>query len=373
MILGIDCSRLASERPTGVELYTDRVLEGLIQRADQLGYDEVRCYVRNARQVEQLLFWKDKYRAEKTKVRLIECKRLWTYLGLSWELFRRPVDAFFEPSHVLPWFAPKRSVLTVHGVEALLLPQAYSWFLRWYQRHTLLRAKRIGARFIAVSQAVKNDLVRLLGIEEGRIAVVYNGFDEVGSREFGVGSLEIQFQYILHVGRLEERKNQIRLIDAFEQIAGEFSELELVLVGGDGQGAENIKLKIKKLECKKRIHLMGYQMQEVVRSLMKHARVFAYPSLAEGFGIPILEAFSAGTPVLTSRGSACEEVAGGAAVLCDPLDVQSIANGLRKLLSDENLRKEKIEGGALRLRSGPFSWEKCVEGVVGVLADGISG
>ncbi|MDP2691712.1 MAG: glycosyltransferase family 1 protein [Candidatus Gracilibacteria bacterium] len=386
MILGIDCSRYAADQPTGVELYTDRIVEGLVRQADRLGYEEVRLYVKNARQVRQLLDLIETSGQQTPQVKLIERRRLWTLVGLSWELLRWRVDVLFIPSHALPLVLPRRSFLTVHGVEALLIPQAYTWFQRMYQRFVLWWAKRKGARLIAVSAAVKKNVVDILGIYEKQVTVVWNGFDRkvdkssTGSprvratSESMTDSYEddkdvrrdfIEGDFILSVGRLEVRKNQLRLVQAFERLAGEYPKLKLVLVGGNGYGAERIKEYVHDSPVRERVYLAGYQDREVVRGLMERALVFAYPSLVEGFGIPILEAFDAGVPVLTSRGSATEEVAGNAAVFCDPLSVGSILETLKRLLEDEKLRSDLVKKGGERV--GKFSWERCVEGMVSLL------
>lgn len=356
MILGIDCSRMGSEKPTGVELYTDRVLAGVFQKVEQLGYDEVRCYVSTVRQLELLLDVKEQHPVVQPV--LIERHSLWTLMGLSWELFRRPVQRLFVPSHMLPFWAPRGSVVTIHGIESLLFPQAYTWQQRLLQRLALWQAKRNHAQIIAVSQTVKDQLVHR-SFDAKNIAVIWNGFDAVDSERDH--ERRIKGDYILSVGRLEERKNQLRLIQAFEQLASEYPKLKLVLAGPDGYGAEQIRKQAQSSSVKDRMVFVGYVEHDEVQSLMKNALFLAYPSLSEGFGIPLLEAFSSSCPVLTSRGSAPEEVAGDAAIYCDPFSVDSIREGMKKLLEEKSLRAELIEKGRTRLER--FSWEKTVEGV----------
>ena len=367
MILGIDCSRYDLEKPTGVEIYTDRIVEGVLKKADGLGYDEVRLYTKNADQVEKLLFLAEEYKQGTVKVKLIDHKWLWTLLWLTWgEVFRNKVDALFVPSHILPLVIPNKTIWTVHGIEAVSFPKAYSWFQRNHQQFALNFAKKKGVKIIAVSKAVRNDLVKKANFEKDSIEVVYNGYDsQVPSVKTQVSKEErkhlVEGDFILNVGRLEERKNQLRLVKAFKSIVAEKEnkKLKLVLVGPDGNGADEIREYVEKSEWRESIYLTGYQEREMVQDLMKRAKVFAFPSLAEGFGIPILEAFESELPVLTSKGSATEEVAGKAAVLCDPLLVESIEEGLRLLLSSRKLRKEKIEAGKLRVDD--FSWAKCVD------------
>lgn len=364
MILGIDCSRYAASQLTGVEVYTDRVTEGVLAQAGSLGYQEIRLYVKTQHQVEQLKKFTGQVGQSVLQVRLIERQRAWTLVWLSWELIRHPIDVLFVPSHTLPFFLPRKSLLTVHGVEALLFPKAYTWMQRMYQWFSIWWAKRHKTRLIAVSKAVRKDLMTFFGIEKERVSVVWNGFDRKEKR--GKKDLQerrdlLEGEYILHVGRIEERKNQLRLVEAFEKIAPEFKKLQLVLVGPDGLGAQKVKEKVEHSSVKDRIYMAGYLDREIVQTLLEKATVFAFPSLAEGFGMPVLEAMDAGVAVLTSKGSATEEVGGEAVVLCDPLSVDSIAEGLRQLLSDEKLRNQKIREGKKRIDL--FSWERCVDGV----------
>lgn len=374
MILGIDCSRMEAAQPTGVELYTDRVITGLLRHVDALGYEEIRCYVKNAPQLEAILDLIGETQKGLIKPVLISRQRMWTFLGLSWEMLRRPVNCLFVPSHMLPLICPKRSVLTVHGIESLLFPKAYTWKQRFLQRFALWQAKRKKTQLIAVSKIVKKQLIERLGVPEERIDVVWNGFDAIedgeGPNNKGQGPNEkvqniVKGDFILSVGRLEERKNQKRLIQAFEKIAEKYPKLKLVLVGPDGYGAEAVKKQVEESSVKERIILAGYLDRFIVRSLMASAQIFAYPSLSEGFGIPILEAFSVGCPVLTSKDSATEEVAAKAAVYCDPFSIDSIAQGLESLLEDSSVNKKIVQEGRQRLEL--FSWEKCVGGLVNVL------
>lgn len=364
MILGIDCSRYAASQLTGVEVYTDRVIEGLLSQANSLGYQEIRLYVRNQHQVEQLKKFTSQVGQSSMTVRLIDRQRMWTLVWLSWELIQHPIDVLFVPSHTLPFMVPRKSLMTIHGLEALLYPKAYTLAQRFYQRFSLFWAKWNKTRMIAVSKAVRADLFTYFQVDKKDVAVVWNGYDKKekrGKKELQERKDLLEGEYVLHVGRLEERKNQFRLVEAFEKIASEFPKLQLVLVGPDGLGAQKIKQKVEQSSVRERIYLSGYLDREIVQTLLEKATIFAFPSLAEGFGMPVLEAMDAGVPVVTSKGSATEEVGAEAVILCDPLLVDSIADGLKQLLMDEKLRNQKIREGVKRIDL--FSWERCVDGV----------
>ena len=278
MILGVDCSRMSQENPTGVEHYTNHLVKGLVESSQKLGYQSIRLYVKNAQQLQQLLQMTE--RNALCEVVLISTKRLWTLWGLSKELFKRPVDVLFVPSHVLPLVVPQKSFLTVHGVEALLYPKAYTFFQRWYQRFGIWWASKKKAECICVSQAVKSDVQRFFHFQESQMHVVYNGFQKPSDEQLDQKSDLKNFSflnhpYVLNVGRLESRKNQSRLIKAFEGLADEFADLQLVLVGPDGVQAKAIKEQVKNSDVSSRMYLLGYQSQPKVYALMKHAEIFA--------------------------------------------------------------------------------------------------
>jgi glycosyltransferase involved in cell wall biosynthesis len=165
----------------------------------------------------------------------------------------------------------------------------------------------------------------------------------------------------LNVGAVQERKNIRRLVEAFERLP---SNLMLVLAGSAGYGAEAIAASIKMSPARDRIVQLGYVDAETKAKLYRTAHALAFPSLDEGFGIPILEAMSAGLPVLTSNCSSMPEVAGDAAVLVDPGDAESIAAGLSRVIEDEELRSDLKKQGLAR--AGEFTWTRAAKAVLRV-------
>lgn len=360
MILGIDCSRYGLQQPTGVEVVTNHVVEGLIPQLDRLGYDEVRLYVKNPEQKAQLAHLVAENSQTRVNIVFIKRAQFWTLIGLTKEMLKNPIDHLFVPSHELALWNPSRTTWMVHGLEIYHFPEAYTRKQRSLQKYALWRARRSAAKLIAVSEAVRKDLVKFGGFKKKQVSVVPLGFDvPQDMEEVTLPKLLEGQDYILSVGRIEKRKNQIRLLRAFENIAGYFPKLQLVLVGSKGYGFGLVKRAILRSDFVDRIHMMGYQPRSVVLTLMKKARLFAYPSLAEGFGLPILEAFYAGVPVLTSKGSACEEVGGEVAEYCDPESVESIEGALRKVLGSKKLQKEMVRKGKERCQD--YSWQRCVD------------
>lgn len=329
-----------------MELYTKKIVDGIL--ASDLPF-EIRLYTR-----------------EKLPLpfpqTVIKLKKYWTLLGLSQELKRNPVNRLFIPSHTLPAHAPVKSFLTVHGLEASYCPQAYTLREKVLQAQSTRKAVRRCAKLIAVSEAVAKDLQKIYGCPAEKIEVVHHGYDPqkilTQKNDFG--------KYILSVGRLEVRKNQLRLIKAFEKISAKFPEHKLLLVGGDGHGAKEIHQAIKRSPVRERILAFGAIPHAEVLALLENAEVFAYPSLAEGFGLPVLEAFNAETAVITSCTTCLPEIAVSGAVFVNPCSVNHIAQELAKLLSEPALRAKLIQNGKTQLQK--FSWEKCVQETLKILA-----
>jgi glycosyltransferase involved in cell wall biosynthesis len=206
-------------------------------------------------------------------------------------------------------------------------------------------------RIIAVSQFTAMQIQHLLGVEIDRLRVVPHGVLQPNP-PVGVEREKL----VLHVGAVQVRKNIARLVDAFQEMP---TDWRFVLAGSSGYGAEEIAKKIEGSPARDRIELRGYVPLLELENLYARASIFAFPSLDEGFGMPVLDAMARGVPVLTSNRSALPEVAGGAALLVDPLDRDEIAAALLRLASDERLRTRLTEEGYTR--AALFSWTASVE------------
>jgi glycosyltransferase involved in cell wall biosynthesis len=225
-------------------------------------------------------------------------------------------------------------------------------FRERFSRQARDAAERAAA-IIAVSAFTAAQVERLLKVERSRIHVVPHG------TRFSAEPVEsARRPVILHVGAIQPRKNIVRLVESFERAAP--PPWRLVLAGSDGYGAAPIRERIEGSPARARIRVMGWVDDLTLASLYRTSSILAFPSLDEGFGIPVLEAMASGLPVLTSNRSALPEVAGDAAILVDPLDAASIAAGLQQLIASDSLRKKLAEEG--RKRAAEFSWEKAVAG-----------
>ncbi len=211
------------------------------------------------------------------------------------------------------------------------------------------RAAAESTRIIAVSQFTAKQVTELLGVEPDRIRVVHHGV-----RQLALPRLKRE-PVVLHVGAIQVRKNIARLVEAFEKTDINW---RLVLAGSFGYGAEQILRRIEASPARDRISVTGYISPQALAAWYARASIFAFPSLDEGFGMPVLEAMAAGLPVIASNTSAIPEVTGGAAMLIDPLDIDQLTTALRELTAQEEKRLEWAIRGARR--AGAFTWAKAV-------------
>lgn len=349
-IIGIDASRAVSAAPTGTEAYSFHLIRALLPH---LRAHQVRLYMRAPLPPETF---------PGAEMRVIPFPRLWTHLRLSWELLRHPVDLLFVPAHVLPLYHPRRSLVTIHDVGYRFFPEAHPLTQRLYLAWSTRYNARAAARVIAVSHATQEALATSYGIPRQKIHVIPNGYTPDLAPVRDAQHLNavrqkysIPGEYILYLGRIQPRKNLPRLIRAFARIAEEYPDLSLVLAGPGGWLEQSIRAAIADVHLDGRVLLPGYVAAEDKAALLSGARVFAFPSLYEGFGIPVLEAQACETPVLTSTTSSLPEVAGDGAFLVDPTDEMAIADGLRRLLEDAALCEALRARG--RMNVTRFSWE----------------
>jgi len=258
--------------------------------------------------------------------------------------------------------------MTLHDIAAMRFPEAYNWFEKWYTMWSGRVALKKMWQIIVPSEFTKKELLSAFSPQPStlnKVRVVYHGYDEryeVRDKEIN-GDNEILKKYsiikpyLFSVGRLEEKKNTVRIIKTFENLRLKTYGLKLVLVGNPGFGYEKVEQEINKSPYKKDIITLGWVDNEDLPALMRGAEVFVFPSLYEGFGIPILEAFASGTPVVTSVGSATQEVGGDACEYVDPTNVTDIARGIEKIMTNLEYKKSNIEKGKNRIKD--FSWEKC--------------
>jgi glycosyltransferase involved in cell wall biosynthesis len=363
VLIGIDASRAAKAQRTGTETYSLHLIRALVGLRSGHRF---RLYT-NGSPPPGLL-------PDGAEVRSIPLPRLWTHARLSLEIATHPPDLLFVPAHVLPLIHGRRSVATVHDLGFLAYPEAHRAADRRYLAWSTGWNARRSSAVVADSGATRADLVRHYGVAESRVHVVYLGRDEslapvrdsrllaeVRARA-GIGQ-----RYLLYVGTLQPRKNLGRVVEAFVRLAGEpaMSGVQLVLAGKRGWLYDELFAEVERLGLEGRVLFPGYVDQADLAALYSGALGFVYPSLYEGFGIPVLEAQACGVPVMTSNNSSLPEVAGDAALLVDPTDVEAIAEAMRRLAADDALRAELVQRGFENVKR--FSWEKCARETLAVL------
>jgi glycosyltransferase involved in cell wall biosynthesis len=286
---------------------------------------------------------------------------------VPWVLRREQPDVFHAPHYVLPTAIRRRSVVTIHDCIHLMFPQylpnraAYG-----YARATMWSAAHRSDCILTVSEASKRDILHFFNLPADKIVVAYNAIEERFWREPADEDIarvreryQLDHAFILYVGNIKPHKNLVRLIEAFDGLRRlGFDDLKLLIIGDEISKLPALRRAVHGHKLHKHVRFLGYQPDDTLAVLYRLAALFVFPSLYEGFGLPPVEAMASGTPVVTSNVSSMPEVTGDAAVLVDPYDVESIVDGMRRVLTDPTLAAEMRRKGVLRARE--FSWERSV-------------
>jgi len=359
MVIGIDASRAAREQRTGVEEYSYQLLRHLARIDKQNQY---RIYTDKSLPRELVREFPENF-----EVRVLPFFRFWTQVRLAWELLWHPPDVLWVPASAMPIIHPRQTVVTIHGLEFEHFPEAYTAWQRWYLRFSTKYALKRASKLIAVSENTKRDLVDLYKGDPEKITVVPNAYAEPTAT--GSESVLPKFhlkpgQYFFFYGRLEKRKNLVRLIKAFAKFRQQSKvSAKLVLAGNEGVGIGDIKSAAKQSPCRDDIIFLGFLSNGELYGLLNLTRALVFPSLYEGFGIPVLEAFSVGTPVLCSNTSSLPEVGGDIAVYFDPLDVEDIADKLTVAWRNE----EGLDTHRVAKHLQKFDWQDSARRIQGIL------
>jgi len=288
---------------------------------------------------------------------------LWEQTGLPRDLSHRKIDVFHGPAFVSPWVKVCPQVTTIFDMTWFLFPEKHTFVKRHYFKTMIPRSVRQSDVIIAISESVKKDIVRILDVPPEKVEVTYLGKEEsfkpVRSAE-RLGRVRAKYgltgKAVLFVGVVEPRKNLVRLIQAFTRLKALHGDYRLVIAGGFGWDYKEVLKAARESGIRERVLFTGFIPDEDLPELYNAAEVFVYPSLYEGFGLPVLEAMACGIPVITSNVSSMPEVAGDAGILVDPRSTADLAQALDRVLADSTLRKQMREKGLERSRL--FSWEK---------------
>ncbi len=290
---------------------------------------------------------------------------LWTNVSLARRLKNRACDVFHSPGYTLPLRLPVPSVVTIHDISYAACPEWYP-----YRNGALRKAwYRLSARsadcILTVSEFSKREIMRVYGIPQDKIHVIPLGVDrrklakvnqlqlpDSLKHKYGLGG-----NYLLFVGDIHRRRNVDRIVEAFHAVRErQHDGLELVLIG---RTLDPFASSMMDPLRDRHIHALGYVPENELSLFYSSARAFVFPSFYEGFGLGVLEAMACGCPVIVGRGTACEEVAGEAAVLVDPANARSIADAIAAVLENQEMAARHSEAGILRAE--PFTWRRTAE------------
>ncbi|MGB3903440.1 MAG: glycosyltransferase family 1 protein [Anaerolineae bacterium] len=301
----------------------------------------------------------------------------WRMTALIGHLARIPqdrlfpeVDLFHATDHLLPRLARVRSVFTLHDLVFRFYPETHKLLNRWFLTLMMPRFLEAADAVIAVSEWTKKDAIELYGLDEDKVSVIYEGVnprfrpasaERISALRHKYGILE---KFILSVGTIEPRKNLTSLLEAYHSVRNGRRDLKLVIVGKKGWLYEGFFRRLRELGLENEVIFPGFVPDEDLPSLYSAADLFVFPSLYEGFGLPVLEAMACGAPVVTSNTSSLPEVAGEAALLIDPRSLQALARAMRDVLGNKTLRDDLRARGPKH--AAKFTWETAAHGTLAI-------
>ena len=305
------------------------------------------------------------------------CARLWhrLHIPLPIEYFTGDIDLYHATDFVLP---PTRksthTILQVHDLSFVRVPEAASPNLKAYLDRVVPDSVNRADHVLADSRATKSDLCQLYNIAENKITVLHGGVDphfkpvqnaviQAVRHKYDLGSVP----FVLSVGTVQPRKNYSRLISAVAQLREHHPDIRLVIAGGRGWLEGPIYDTLNAVSMEPYTHFIGFVDDTDLPALYNAAACFAFPSLYEGFGLPVLEAMACGTPVVTANVSSLPEAAGDAALLVDPYDVDAIASALENVLTASSLRNQMINRGFQHIQN--FTWQSAARKLLKIYKD----
>lgn len=279
---------------------------------------------------------------------------IWRSFLMADDLKKERLDLFHGLSHEIPYrldSLPFKKVVTMHDLIFLRFPEFFPLIDRMVYSQKFSHACKHSDMVIAICEQTKEDLVHFLGVDEKKIVIHYQSCSPLFYEQLPVERLQrikekykLTRPFIIHVGAFEERKNQLNLLESFASICNLIEE-DLVLIGQGKKYKDMVEARVRELKLEHRVHILNSIHHEELPAIYQAAKVFCFPSLFEGFGIPIVEALFSKIPVITSYGSCFPESAGPDSYFVDPLSQSSIADALVKVLGDQKLQNHMINSG----------------------------
>lgn len=368
MKVGIDAQMLCRE-VTGIERYALEIIRQLLRL-----YPEVVFFLYAPRALKSDVGVFANLTIRTANVKFRGTGTLWSQIQLPYWAARDKLDVLWVPTHRMPKMLSSdiARVVTIHDLVWMHAAETMRPLNLLAERVLMPDAVSLADRIVADSQSTADALAVAFPSSKIKTQVVYLGATAFPAPRDAdaLCDLEIDRSYFLFVGTLEPRKNLRRLLQAYAKLDPELRQKNLlVIAGGKGWGNQDLVGLIRELGLDESVRLTGYVNEEMLATLYKYALFLAMPSLYEGFGLPLLEAMSFGVPVLTSSCSSMPEVAGEAGLLVDPLNVDLIAQGISRMITDQeyrNLLADRATGVAAR-----FSWDKAAREIMGAFGEAI--
>lgn len=375
MHIGIDGNEANSLSRVGVGRYAFEVIQQLYKLRDKSSTSLLYTIYLKKPPIKELpkenSWWKYK---------VVGPKLLWTYIGLPLHLFltsQKP-QVFFSPAHYAPRFCPIPTVISIMDLSFIHFPELFikkdkEQLTRWTKR-SISKARKV----LTISEFSRNEILKEYRLNPNSVIVTYPGFNRekftIKKDKEEAGMLKAKFHleepYFLFVGTIQPRKNIVRLIESYELISkGDGGKrLPLVLVGKKGWLYEEIFQRIEKSPARESIVYISYVDDDYLPLLYRNATCLILPSLYEGFGLPVVEAMACGTPVVVSMTGSLPEIVGDAGVMINPQRVDSIAEGIKKVVAWKiSEREAMIHRGLAQIKK--FDWEQCAQKTLKILID----
>jgi glycosyltransferase involved in cell wall biosynthesis len=365
--IAIDATSIPPQ-PAGAGVYAIELVRAMMRRdeRDERGRHDGYALFTRGEWFDEAARGRKNWRIERVRSSSRQGRFLWEQARLPGRLGALGIDVLHSTHHTLP-LRPVRAkrVVTLHDVTFFRIPERYPAARRAYMQLTTRAAAKVADAIIVPSQTVRDDVIAALRVDPSKIAVVYEAASSIYCPSPRDEALAVAAQYgiappyLLSIGSLEPGKNRARLIRAMRELRDDGIDATLAIVGQRAWRYEDDFRLISELGMVDRIRYLGYVRQDHLPALHSAATAFVFPSLYEGFGLPVLEAMACGAPVLTSNVSATGEVAGDAALLVDPQSQDEIREGMRRLLADAQLRGDLAQRGIERARA--FSWQRAAD------------
>lgn len=298
-------------------------------------------------------------------------KLFWDQVTVPATVRRERIDLLFNAKYSLPLLSPKPGVFVIHGMDWYEMPWGSKWQDRLSHRFLVPRYVAKAASVICVSESVRRQLIELFGTAPEKVSTVYYGVDQDFFEEDPPGAeaaLRARFDlpgpYFLFVGQIYPPKNMRRVLEAYAKV-GPARGIHLAIAGEHRWLCEQEMERMQAPDLARWVRLCGWSDRPTLRALYRGATALLFPSLYEGFGLPIVEAMASGCPVITSNVWSMKELAEGAALLVEPIETAAIEAAMVRIAGDEGLRQDLIARGRERVRS--FSWHRCAVETMRVL------